>query len=603
MTIQHNMQAMFANRELGITTYNKAKSQEKLSSGYKINRAADDAAGLTISEGMRRQIRGLDQGVKNTQDGVSLCQVADGALDEVSKMLHRITELSIKSSNGTNTAEDRQAIQSEIQELVSEIDRISSSTHFNEHYIFRGMESTAEVNECPEWLNNNYVDTRSKMVSDIRNSLADASDPSITIDYKKIGRQDYPEEGFGVVIDKDITQINVDRQGGTITIRDGGSLTIQDCNLEGTKITVEGSGTLRFIGENTIGGICMKDNSSLDIEGNGTLNVGWSQDTRRIGANGYRLGGALYSGMCADEHQVFCAENTSVTMKSGNINFVCDTGFIGPGSSASVICVDRLSIDGANVYVQNTGAKHGIISEKFDRVTHDGNLTELKNGSLIAVSPDGNIATGNANVIYDSTVSSDFVQTGGLALFMAGNFYDSGDGSEEWVSHGQPGAENTGRTTDNRNYYLNISQSYHDNYRMKKTSFGDLSLWIQSGANAGDGMYLKIDTMNTNILGIDDLDASTQSGALSAIKMVDTALEKVSANRSRIGAQQNRLEHTIDNENNIVENTTAAESRIRDADMATEMMKFTKDNILQQAGMAMLSQTNQSRQGILSLLQ
>ena len=349
----------------------------------------------------------------------------------------------------------------------------------------------------------------------------------------------------------------------------------------------------------------MKDNSSLDIEGNGTLNVGWSQDTRRIGANGYSHGGALYSGMCAGEHQTYWAENTSVTMKSGNINLVCDTGYNEPVSTASVICVDRLSIDGANVYVQNTGAEHGIISEKFDRVTHDGNLTELKNGSLIAVSPDGNIWTHGHNIPPFWTVSSDFKQTGGLALFMAGNSYDSGDGSEEWVKHGLPCGETkiTGRTTDNRNYYLNISQSYHDNYRMEKSFLGELSLWIQSGANAGDGMYLKIDTMNTNILGINDLDASTQSGALSAIKMVDTALEKVSANRSRIGAQQNRLEHTIDNENNIVENTTAAESRIRDADMATEMMKFTKDNILQQAGQAMLSQTNQSRQGILSLLQ
>ncbi|MCR4655049.1 MAG: hypothetical protein K5770_02280 [Lachnospiraceae bacterium] len=134
--LMHNMQSMFTNRQLGITNNNKAKSTEKLSSGYKINRAADDAAGLTISEGMRRQIRGLTQGTKNTQDGISMCKIADGALAEVGDMMHRLTELSIKSANGTNTAEDREAIQEEVNQILNEIDRVSTSTTFNEHRIF-----------------------------------------------------------------------------------------------------------------------------------------------------------------------------------------------------------------------------------------------------------------------------------------------------------------------------------------------------------------------------------------------------------------------------------------------------------------------------------
>lgn len=136
--VAHNLLAMNANRQFNITNKNKAKTTEKLSSGYRINRAADDAAGLSISEKMRRQIRGLSQGVRNTEDGVSLCQVADGALAEVTEMLHRITELSIQSANGTYTDDDRQAIQQEISQIQQEIERIGETTEFNERKIFGG---------------------------------------------------------------------------------------------------------------------------------------------------------------------------------------------------------------------------------------------------------------------------------------------------------------------------------------------------------------------------------------------------------------------------------------------------------------------------------
>lgn len=136
--VAHNLFAMNASRQLNITNKNKAKNTEKLSSGYRINSASDDAAGLSISEKMRRQIRGLSQGVRNTQDGVSVCQVADGALAEVSEMLHRMTELSVQSANGTNSDADRQAIQKEISQIKQEIDRIGDTTEFNERKIFDG---------------------------------------------------------------------------------------------------------------------------------------------------------------------------------------------------------------------------------------------------------------------------------------------------------------------------------------------------------------------------------------------------------------------------------------------------------------------------------
>ena len=138
MVVQHNLQAMNASRMLGITTGQQSKSTEKLSSGYRINRAADDAAGLTISEKMRKQMRGLTQASTNAQDGISCVQTAEGALTEVHSMLQRMNELAVQASNGTMSNDDRQAVQDEIDQLVTEIDRVSETTKFNEIYLLRG---------------------------------------------------------------------------------------------------------------------------------------------------------------------------------------------------------------------------------------------------------------------------------------------------------------------------------------------------------------------------------------------------------------------------------------------------------------------------------
>lgn len=274
MVIMHNLASMNAQRQYGIVSGRKNKASEKLASGFRINRAADDAAGLAISEKLRWQARGLNKAAENCETGVSVCQVADGALAEVSEMLHRMTELSIQSANDTNTDSDRQAIQAEINQLKLQIDDITAKTSFNTLPIFNG----------------------------------------------------------------------------------------------------------------------------------------------------------------------------------------------------------------------------------------------------------------------------------------------SGSGNDP------------------------------------------LKLWIQSGAKDMEGMDIEIDKMNTEILGIDDADVSTRDGAEDAIGAIQGALEKVSANRSKIGAQQNRLEYAIANDKNTAENTTAAESRIRDTDMAEEMVNFSKENILQQAGQSMMAQANQSTQGIVSLL-
>ena len=146
MVVQHNMQAMNANRMLNVTTSTQAKATEKLSSGYKINRAADDAAGLTISEKMRKQIKGLDRASTNAEDGVSSVQTAEGALTEVHSMLQRMNELAVQASNGTNSESDRSAIQDEVNQLTTEIDRVSETTKFNETYLLKGQDGKKTIN-------------------------------------------------------------------------------------------------------------------------------------------------------------------------------------------------------------------------------------------------------------------------------------------------------------------------------------------------------------------------------------------------------------------------------------------------------------------------
>ena len=382
MVVQHNMQAANASRMLNITAGQQAKSTEKLSSGYRINRAADDAAGLSISEKMRKQIRGLDQASTNAQDGVSAVQTAEGALTEVHSMLQRMNELSVQASNGTNSKTDRDAIQSEIEQLTTEIDRVAETTKFNETYLLKGGNGTAQ---------------------------------------------------------------NV-------------NLSAKDAGLVGTWADV------------------------ADEPNKKTFTVAELKENDKI-----TIGGTEYT---------IVADNGTET----------DT-----------------AIKAATAY--------GKIQ------------TELK-------------AANDAGATTASTVDK---------------------------------ADNV--------FTLTLAQG-----KSQSLSF---NLHVGSDADMTNKINVDIERMDASYLGIKGLNVSDDSGkaATYAIDAISDALQKVSDQRSSLGAIQNRLEHTIDNLDNVVENTTSAESRIRDTDMADEMVKYSKNNILQQAGQSMLAQANQSTQGVLSLLQ
>ena len=450
MVVQHNMQAANANRMLNVTTSAQSKSTEKLSSGYKINRAADDAAGLTISEKMRKQIKGLDRASTNAQDGVSAVQTAEGALTEVHSMLQCMNELATQSANGTNSTTDRKAIQDEIDQLSIEIDRVSETTKFNEMYLLKGTDGA----------------TATKTLN---------------------------------AHDAGIAGTLVDNKNGTSTF----TVTALNAN---DKITIAGK-------EYTIGGPGTP--ATATIGGTNTNNATVS---------------GTYNGTTDD---VFTYDGTNWKNQAGTTVTLADQGLTLGGGAA---------VNGTKITV--TAA------------------TQQAAGTI------------TADQAYKK-ISDELVKASGIGADTA-----------------------TKATVTNAANIFTINQG--------KVAIKDaLSFNLHVGADADttNKISVKIDSMSSAGLGIKGIKADTEQDATYAIDAIADAISKVSDQRSSLGAVQNRLEHTINNLDNVVENTTSAESRIRDTDMAKEMVNYSKNNILAQAGQSMLAQANQSNQGVLSLLQ
>ena len=418
MVVQHNLTAMNSNRMLGLTTASQAKSTEKLSSGYKINRAADDAAGLSISEKMRKQIRGLTQASANAQDGVSAVQTAEGALTEVHDMLQRMNELAVKAANGTNSEDDRSYIQNEIDQLVTEIDRVSTTTKFNETYLLKGTNADGTV---------------AKLTYDTaKSSLGN-----------KIG-------------------------GSALTFNDDGIATFNAATVASAAVTLT------------------------------------------TGA---------------------AASNTVVATR--------EAGY-------------KVTVDGKEYHLYEDATEEEIKADT------------------------ANLATATNKAYY--TDKNAFIADVKAAASKVG----AGD----------------------------VKEIALDGEKVSVTAFADLNddlsfdLHVGADSTLDNKIGVDVSMMSARGLGINGLNVKDATGdeATKAIDVIADAIQKVSTQRSALGAVQNRLEHTMNNLDNVVENTTSAESSIRDTDMATEMVKYSNNNILAQAGQAMLAQANQSNQGVLSLL-
>lgn len=449
MVVQHNLTAMNSNRMLGVTTSAQAKSTEKLSSGYKINRAADDAAGLSISEKMRKQIRGLTQASSNAQDGISTVQTAEGALTEVHDMLQRMNELAVKAANGTQSESDRQDIQSEIDQLVTEIDRVSTTTKFNETYLLKG-----------------------------RN--ADGTAAKLTYDTAKANLGDAA------------AKINVD---GAFTIAVTTGLDESNAALKGS------------------------------IE----------------------------------------AKNT--------------------------IAVTPKALDGTKISAQAVTVK----VDGKDRTYYLINSTQ-------ATSPSNTVAAASVSEIVDNINDKALKDANDVAADVTTKAFSSMDELTAQLKK-DFGADVKSVVVD--------TESTPGTVQLKVNAFADLndamniSLHVGADSAEDNKIDMSINMMSARGLGVNGLDVTgdTDVKATKAIDTIADAIKKVSSQRSSLGAAQNRLEHTIKNLDNVVENTTSAESQIRDTDMATEMVNYSKNQILAQAGQSMLAQANQANQGVLSLLQ
>ena len=477
MVVQHNMQAANANRMLNITSGAQSKSTEKLSSGYRINRAADDAAGLSISEKMRKQIRGLDKASSNAQDGVSSVQTAEGALTEVHSMLQRMNELATQAANGTNSTTDRSAIQDEMDQLTTEIDRVAETTKFNETYLLKGDNGTKTINMKAH-------------DAGLKGTLTDNGDGTATfvMDELKVG-----------------DSVSIGGKNYTIgATADEAKTTFDDkVKKKGDKLTINGK--------------------SIEIVENYDNGQGADTDTKKADLQSkgqYTL----------DDAKALIGEGTTIKFA-----------------------------DGTSLKAMK-GATDGIDDNDTSVITAKKAYT-LAQDELLKANQIGD-TNNDAKVGKDDAFAS----------------YTLTDASNTFKIH-------TG-TSD----------------VAEKLSF---SLHVGSDADMTNKITVGIETMNSSYLGIKGLNVNDDSGIAGtyAIDAISDALQKVSDQRSSLGAVQNRLEHTIDNLDNVVENTTSAESRIRDTDMAKEMVNYSKNNILAQAGQSMLAQANQSNQGVLSLLQ
>ncbi len=462
MVVQHNLTAMNSNRMLGITTSSQAKSTEKLSSGYKINRAADDAAGLSISEKMRKQIRGLTQATANAQDGISAVQTAEGALTEVHDMLQRMNELAIKSSNGTMSASDRTSVQNEIDQLVTEIDRVSETTKFNETYLLKGVDGT-----------NGNSRVYAKKDAEV------GSVGAFTITTKQ------------------------DNQ----TINDGDTIAIGDVVIKSTNTDVVGS---------------VADKAGMDDL--------LTSDDRRAALENLK--------------SITVSHFATTDKDNCTVNVVSNDG-------------TKTTYSGADFTT-----KYGL------EVKKDG-ITTFEKQLVASVADDHTPSTGvkDPATIASSDISQFKYGTTATAIATV-----AGNG--------------------------NITMNFGDTKALV------LDLQVGADTTKENKITVAIDSMSATSLGVNGLkvDGVDSDKADAAVNTIADAIKRVSDQRSALGAAQNRLEHTIANLDNIVENTTAAEAAIRDTDMATEMVRYSNNNILAQAGQSMLAQANQTNQGVLSLL-
>lgn len=532
MVVQHNMSAINANRMLNVTTSVQSKSTEKLSSGYRINRAADDAAGLSISEKLRSQIRGLNQASTNAQDGISLIQTAEGALNEQHAILQRMRELAVQASNGTETDDDREAVQNEIEQLQSELTRISETTEFNTMKLLDGSMGSSSGSGVKV---NASVNTNAQAASAL------TTNPPVKADFESVA--------IGT------PNINV---GSKITY----TVNYNDTNGEAKSLSV----SLTRTAADTV-----KDES-----GNSYLVTSASPTVAEIAS---AFAGAL--------SETELGDTFNITVSTDKIKFTAKES----GASSTITSTGT---DADGTYKVNTVTANNIGADAYQTLSEDigvydgtGNIED----NILTVNGEKFVYVSDASVLGDSNKDINYIQVADRANIDA----DDAEAMAALINSKTGIAAEVNATADTS---IDLKAG-------TASSSSGQGITLQIGANEGQTMSFTLDDMSATALGVggNKIDLSSQATAQKATTAIDEAIKKVSASRGKMGAVQNRLEHTIANLDTAAENMQTAESRIRDTDMAEEMVNYSKTNILAQAGQAMLAQANQSNQGILTLLQ
>lgn len=547
MRIQHNISALNAYRNYTNNTGSVTKNLEKLSSGYRINRAGDDAAGLAISEKMRAQITGLETAQKNAADGVSLVQTAEGALTEVHSMLNRMVELADQSANGTyDNAVDRMNLQKEVKALKDEIDRIADATNFNGIDLLNGKLSSV-------------VGTKDiAAVTQTYEKKIDAQKGKFEIDLTGLSVK--PEDGkttFTLKIGS--TEITTDALTG-----------VKDATALANAIKAKCAGD-----KTTIGGVSYTVNAAA-----GKLTFEMENDPTATSTDA-----ELQTGFAV-----------STTIQGGATDKQAITGTI---NQATTTITHALKPREAQLAQAEFAFTKDMISEGAQLKIGDKTYTlKVDKDSTLAAGPEVIDLTGDKfdpnSESYVHDVAAQITQTAaGNTYFTVG--YDANGGNITLTQKNN--------LTNDQNALFEKPEDIEKMVSYTGNAGTGLTLQIGDTSAKFNQLQVSIEDCHVKSLKIADVDISTQEGAQAAVDKLKNAINTVSNVRGTLGATQNRLEHTINNLSVTTENMTAAESRIRDVDVAKEMMSYTKNNILVQSAQAMLAQANQTPQGVLQLLQ
>ncbi len=621
MRVNYNVSSIIARNAMNNNDKRVAASTKKLSSGYKINSAADNAAGLAIARRMNAQIKSLQEANQSANDGLSALNTADGAMAEIHDILQRMNELAIQSANGTNADSDRTMIQTEIDQLVSEIDRIAKTTEFNSQNLLDGsfaLKAYTNIDNVKVMSHTEGVATGTYVIGQLKyyhyedmttrysTEETKEKDPDgkvVDIKYELKEEQKTEKERYEVNNEKDLLKNNLVTSASISMYEkkaDGTGIDQVKAFPDGSKVTVEdGNIVIKAQGDFEMK-ISVNDRVPIDNAGGPTVIKNPSTANPPLAADAvdsitttYKneaTGGTVVT--TTSFSSVECYRNIAVKGDDGKRYTISELNFFKNVDSAG----KELADPGLDIYTDYKGDKGNSLKDDFAKY-----FKEKNPGCAVGI--DGVTWNENTNTFTIKYTTIDG-KTGDKKEGNEANFElykDTNEYGAEMATQKTLDDYLYTKTMTTRTEYTIGSNQPDDCLKIDVTGMGPMI--VQVGANAGQYMELEIPSMSAENLGVDKVDLTTEESARLAIDDVSDAIVQLSAIRSRIGAYSNRLEHTITNLDTTEENITAAYSRIMDVDMATEMTEYSTVQVLVQASTSMLAQANERPQQVLQLLQ